>query len=277
MNIALTRARTGLIGGCLHRVALQPRTSCRAVSGLPKVDDSGTVMGASGLFRGWMPGCCHGGTTKHRPSLPRPARPVDNHGMHQGVTVEERPQHLPRLPCSHHRTGQPLPRAGQPDQRDARASGPSLADVAVTGPLRAVAGCRTAASGRGGHSRHRDRASMAERLPSSSWGGDPGGHPENASCDRARRLHTGLSPRGRARPMAAIDTVVAGALDRAADGFLTLGQVSERLTAPGAARPAPGPATSACAGERRRDSWLSERPASGTGHPARPGRRRPDR
>ena len=31
--------------------------------------------------------------------------------------------------------------------------------------------------------------------------------------------------------MAAIDTVVAGALDRAADGFLTLGQVSERLTA----------------------------------------------
>ena len=33
--------------------------------------------------------------------------------------------------------------------------------------------------------------------------------------------------------MAAIDTVVAGALDRAADGFLTLGQVSERLTADG--------------------------------------------
>jgi hypothetical protein len=31
--------------------------------------------------------------------------------------------------------------------------------------------------------------------------------------------------------MAAIDTVVAGALDRAADGFLTLGQVSDRLTA----------------------------------------------
>jgi hypothetical protein len=36
-------------------------------------------------------------------------------------------------------------------------------------------------------------------------------------------------------------------------------------------------ATPACAGERRRDSWLSERPASRTGHPARPGRRRPDR
>ena len=30
--------------------------------------------------------------------------------------------------------------------------------------------------------------------------------------------------------MAAIDTVVADALDRAADGFVTLGQVSERLT-----------------------------------------------
>jgi hypothetical protein len=31
--------------------------------------------------------------------------------------------------------------------------------------------------------------------------------------------------------MAAIDTVVADALDRATDGYLTLGQVSERLTA----------------------------------------------
>ena len=31
--------------------------------------------------------------------------------------------------------------------------------------------------------------------------------------------------------MAAIHTVVAGALDRTADGFLILGQVSERLTA----------------------------------------------
>ena len=31
--------------------------------------------------------------------------------------------------------------------------------------------------------------------------------------------------------MAVIDPVVADALDRASDGFLTLGQVSERLTA----------------------------------------------
>ena len=37
--------------------------------------------------------------------------------------------------------------------------------------------------------------------------------------------------RNGAPPMAAIDTVVAGALDRATDGFLSHGQVSERLTA----------------------------------------------
>ena len=67
------------------------------------MDDSGTVMGAFGAVSrldAWMLSRRY---DKTPPALPRPARSVDNHGMHQGVTAEARPQHLPRLRA--HTTG----------------------------------------------------------------------------------------------------------------------------------------------------------------------------
>ena len=115
MNIALTRARTGLIGRYL--------TSCRSAAanqlqGSQRPAESGRLRYGHGCLRAvsrldaWMLSRRYDKTPPRAstPCTPR-RQPRDASG---GDSREERPQHLLLLPCSHHRTGQPLPeRASQ--------------------------------------------------------------------------------------------------------------------------------------------------------------------